>query len=280
MLGILNKFRKPKKPVAIVTPIYRLPLTEHEEVSLRHLRHYLSGYDRFIVAPKKLEGLALDFPDFKLTCFEDSYFESIFGYNKLMLSTEFYAAFSDYEYVLIYQLDCLVFSSDLEAWCHKKWDYVGAPWFEKYQNDPSAGLWGVGNGGLSLRHIQHSLEALKAKAKIERMVLKEIGTESLERNDPATRSAIKKFFKKQGLENDPKWFLGRPVKNEDRFWGFEASQLVSKFHVPTPQEALGFSFECAPRYCFDENNSQLPFGCHAWARYDLEFWKPYLLGTA
>jgi len=40
---------------------------------------------------------------------------------------------------------------------------------------------------------------------------------------------------------------------------------------------VSFSFEVGPKHCFEKNNQTLPFGCHAWAKYDREFWKPYLL---
>ena len=42
------------------------------------------------------------------------------------MKEKFYRAFADYEYILIYQLDCLVFASSLEEWCGKGWDYVGS----------------------------------------------------------------------------------------------------------------------------------------------------------
>ena len=35
--------------------------------------------------------------------------------------------------------------------------------------------------------------------------------------------------------------------------------------------------EVSPRLCFERNHRQLPFGCHAWARYDGAFWEPHLL---
>ncbi len=265
---------KPKKTVAVVTPIYRLPLSEEEQISLRHLSYFLNGFDRYIISPK---SLPLDFPDFQTRRFEDSFFGGITGYNQLMLTPGFYETFSDYRYVLIYQLDCLVFSKDLEFWCRKQWDYVGAPWFQDYQKGSSGELVSVGNGGLSLRHVGHCLEALRRKNAIERLVLREVGQEVLDRNDAKTRVAVKKVLLKHGFQNDPKWFLGKPVKNEDLFWAFEAKQLMPKFHLPTPQEALAFSFEYAPQICFERNGSQLPFGCHAWARYDPGFWKHLLL---
>ena len=91
------------------------------------------------------------------------FFADISGYTKLLLAKQFYQAFADYEYILIYQPDCLVFSDDLEYWCAKGWDYVGAPWFRDHENDPTGGLWAVGNGGLSLRNVSSALAVLRSK---------------------------------------------------------------------------------------------------------------------
>jgi len=47
--------------------------------------------------------------------------------------------------------------------------------------------------------------------------------------------------------------------------------------VPEVEEALKFSFGIVPRYCYELNNNELPFGCHAWENYDKAFWEPFLL---
>ncbi len=65
--------------------------------------------------------------------------------------------------------------------------------------------------------------------------------------------------------------------HEDIFWAFEAPKMATNFRIPEPREALDFSFEMAPRYCFNVNSGRLPFGCHAWPKYDREFWETYLL---
>ncbi len=65
-----------------------------------------------------------------------------------MLSPTFYDAFQAYRYVLIYQLDALVFSDRLTEWCEMDWDYVGAPWL-KCADSPWVGASRVGNGGFS-----------------------------------------------------------------------------------------------------------------------------------
>ena len=39
---------------------------------------------------------------------------------------------------------------------------------------------------------------------------------------------------------------------------------------------MSFAFEARPRTLYEMNGRQLPFGCHAWFRYDLAFWKPFV----
>ena len=49
------------------------------------------------------------------------------------------------------------------------------------------------------------------------------------------------------------------------------------FRGATVDEGLRFAFESAPRRCFELTGHKLPFGCHAWERFDRAFWEPYLL---
>ena len=73
-----------------------------------------------------------DFSDFARPPAPACDFVDRVAYNRLMMSEQFYRAFEGYEYILIYQLDCLVFSNALEEWCRKGYDYIGAPWFERW----------------------------------------------------------------------------------------------------------------------------------------------------
>jgi len=66
-------------------------------------------------------------------------------------------------------------------------------------------------------------------------------------------------------------------RHEDHFWSDEAIKYHPEFRVASTELGLRFAFEVAPRYCFELNNYTLPFGCHAWPRYDRNFWEPYLL---
>src|SRR5216683_5933586 len=100
--------RNRKRRVAVVTPVYRLPLNAQEEISFKHLRFYLGKFDRYIIAPKTL---SVSWPDFRIRYFNNVFFSGISEYSRLLVTKQFYQAFAEYEYILIYQLDCLVFSS-------------------------------------------------------------------------------------------------------------------------------------------------------------------------
>lgn len=62
--------------------------------------------------------------------------------------------------------------------------------------------------------------------------------------------------------------------NEDLFWG---SRGAEGFKVAPVDIATDFAFERPVRVLYESNNNQLPFGCHAWMKYDFNFFRPYLL---
>ena len=224
-----------RKRVAVVIPVPRMPLQRDEEISFRQLRHHLFAYDSILIAPATLDVDALGLP---VRRFPDSCFTSVGSYNRLLLTPTFYDAFSDYEYILTYQLDCLVFSGDLDRWCDRGWDYVGAPWFPNFTAGPEGGLWRVGNGGFSLRRVD--------------------------------------AFRRLLQRSDVTGFLEGYHGQEDVFWSFEAQQFDPGFRIPEPAEAVAFSIESNPRHCFELNGNALPFGCHYWNRIDRPFWEHFL----
>jgi hypothetical protein len=269
-----------------VTPVVRFPLSPEEEISLRHLRAHLGRFDRYIIGQQSLPN---DFSDFSLLQFPVRYFNDRFGYNRLVLMEEFYRAFTEYEYILVYQLDSLVFASDLEDWCRKGWDYVGAPWLRDTE-DPTKGFSVVGNGGFSLRKVQRAIEVLTSKQFLEDPKTRgsqtgprsKIIRDRLESTPLLKRLFVagKTFLHRCGYHNNVRWAVRDTVRtnrHEDHFWAYDARKFVKQFRIPSPQEALEFSFELAPRYCFEVNGARLPFGCHAWFRYDRDFWEPFLL---
>ena len=225
---------------AVAVPYWGAPLGEDERISLRHLDAYLGRYDRYTVSA----GEAL--PGLEVKRFPRRFFRDPITYSRLLLSKRFYEAFSDYDYLLVYQLDCLVLRDDLDAWCRRGLDYVGAPWLPgpaaRFVDEPA-----VGNGGFSLRRVEAFLQVLDAA----------------------------------GERYARRWVAGRADSrfeaHEDLFWSFEAKSFRPDFRIATVEEALRFAFEVEPHRAFELARGNLPFGAHAWAKYDRAFWEPQLL---
>lgn len=70
--------------------------------------------------------------EISVKCFERHFFTSVEGYNKLCYNIDFYSAFRNYDYMLIYQLDAWVFRNELQMWCEKGYDYIGSPFLRIY----------------------------------------------------------------------------------------------------------------------------------------------------
>lgn len=267
-----------KKTVAIAIPLSkRTELTPGEQISLQHLIRYLGHYDKFFVAP---EGLTLDVPGFDYRWFDaDKYFGSAKAHNRLMTSERFYRAFSDYQFVLNYHLDALVFSDQLLFWCEKNFDYIGAPWI-KHPDAPYAGDRSqeglVGNGGFSLRKVDSFLRVLRSTAY---QIDPEAYWNRYYRGKPLFTRLLnypKKMVKRIRKWNNVKKEVAAYGFNEEHFWVHRAGHYIPEFHIATVDEALPFAFECMPRYCFEKNNRSLPFGCHAWEKYDRSFWEQFI----
>jgi hypothetical protein len=275
----------PRRLVAVVTPVPRFPVTSDEEISILHLRKYLGGFDRYMIGPRSLPK---EFSDFKLKRFPERYFTGVYEYNRLLLTEKFYRAFASYEYILIYQLDCLVFASNLDEWCGMGWDFLGAPWLKNPDN-PKEGFSAVGNGGLSLRRVRSALAVFRSRQPVEDPEMRGADPGSLkfayDRLGAGSRVArfirrTKTWLHRHGYKNNvPRRteHLAEVHLHEDYFWTQEASRYVENFRIPTPLEALAFSFEMAPRYCLTANAGRMPFGCHAWTKYDRSFWEPFLI---
>ena len=259
--------------VAVVVPIYRQDLLAEERQSLRHLDTYLGGYDRFFIAPR---SLAPRRRGFEVMPFPDRCFESVDSYSRLLLSASFYRRFERYRFMLIYQLDSLVFEDSLADWCEAGWDYLGAPWLKDPER-PERGFSRVGNGGLCLRRVAACLRVLKTAtdtgtvAAFARLLL----TAPLP--DLAPHRLLKRVRVLRDARRGVAWYAGHYSLNEDHFWSDRARLFDPGFRVAPVAAALGFAFERAPRYCLRRNGGRLPFGCHAWSRWDRAFWEPHLI---
>lgn len=266
---------------AITIPLSnRVELTDSERLSLRHLETYLGSYDKFLVVP---EGLPVCRKGFELKPFNKRFFGSGRAHTALMLSRDFYDAFQDYEFILNYHLDSLVFSDSLEAWCAKGYDYIGPPWICSEQT-PWVKNERVGNGGFSLRRVRSFLRVLESDAywvePSKYWADLTDGRSSIFRAGKLHRKYLSRFKRFNNVRRHIQRCYLDAGENEDRFWAEDAVRYYSGFRTAPVEVALEFAFEADPTRCIEMNGGKLPFGCHAWEYYEPDFWSPYLLTGA
>ncbi len=251
----------------VVVPIYKLSLNNFECVSLAQCFRVFKNHKIIMVKPHRLavSSLLKKFAFSEVVSFENDYFDTIHGYNALMLSAEFYAKFLNYNFMLIYQPDAFVFTDQLDQWSNSGYDYIGAPWLRplKHNNPANRLLFNlkrylfikfnitknglpkskqfynsVGNGGFSIRNI----------SKFHSICI-------------SHQQLANKYVQLKNL-----------AFNEDLFWSIEVNRKKKLLNIPNYKVALQFSIETFPFMAFELNNHKLPFGCHAWEKH-LDFWK-------
>jgi hypothetical protein len=240
------------KPIIII-PIYKATLTEPEKASLIQCCKILDKHDISLVCPDSLDVkeythiLDAYKVNHRVERFDDRFFRSTETYNLLMLDVDLYKRFNHYDFMLVYQLDAYVFRDDLDHWCEQGYDFIGAPWnrFDLLRNKMHLLEGGV-NGGLSLRKINSFIKVLEDVAAL------------------GTAGKIMEDHIKSG-------------RNEDGFYSSRAREIDPSFRVAPFDVAAHFSFERKPRKLYKMIGGNLPFGCHAWMRYDPKFWKEFII---
>lgn len=270
----------------IVIPAYKKYLTKIEEASLRQCLKILGRYDICFIAPKSLDmqeyKKVLDEyrKIFRVEVFDDYNFKSVDNYSKLMLKKEVYKPFLDYDKMLIYQLDAWIFKDELEYWCNQPYDYIGAPWFEGFTTDvtPETPLQKYsGNGGFSLRSVDkmYKLVSQNIDGHLPFNVIYERSKKrKLISNIINFPVYLSKWIFQKG------WFLSA-WKNPQEFEDVMINRIVQyrklEWFILAPSEvAIKFGFEYQPDVLFSRNNNELPFGCHAFEKYNPEFYKKFI----
>ncbi len=227
-----------RHPIHLVYPL-TLDISKYEELALKH-------------------NISLH-----LTPFPDAHFESVKTYSRLLLTAGFYERFLQYKYILIYQLDAWVFSDELEYWSGAGYDYIGAPFFEGHglSTAKSPFLPYAGNGGFSLRRVAAFVDLLHKKVPYQYNI-------SSTKNDDTPAPSPENIFINVSVMSI---FMDLPI-NEDIFFAEYGPTLEPNFKVAPPAKSIAFSFEINPRVLFILNNRKLPFGCHAFKKYDWDFW--------
>ncbi|NTW98994.1 MAG: tetratricopeptide repeat protein [Geobacteraceae bacterium] len=246
--GYSGKAKEKTKPTAaILIPVYQEKLNAREQFSIDFLVKNVTTRKLYFIAPESLDKkyYARRYKKIEFKSFADTYFESIVGYNHLLLDVDFYKAFCDYDYMLIHQTDALMFHDNLDYWMGRRFDYIGAPWPNGVEVNLKVGKFCegngvnlkayVGNGGFSLRSIISSIEILNEFEE------------------------IKNYWIKCG-------------SSEDLFFAF-MGMVSDKFTIPNQVIASRFSMELEPERYYKINAEEVPTGCHAWWKHDLKFWE-------
>ena len=256
----MDNMAQSRHKVKVVIPLYRAQLDDFERKSVAQNLRVLGRYPVVFLLPEGIDAPA-ETHGHTILRVSDLWLgpkNGIAGYNRMMMAREFYDLFADSDYILICQTDAWIFRDELEEWCDRGFDYVGAPWPKRpvYDN-PLIKLWlrmrkrlcgrngrilrqdgfdKIGNGGLSLRKVESHRQACTKYAR---------------RIDEFNRH-------------------NHHLYNEDRFWAL----IPEEFRYPSVEEALRFSFDVKPDYCYRLAGNKLPFGCHGWYKKRLcEFWK-------
>jgi hypothetical protein len=253
--------------VCVVIPWHRAALLPYERVAATRCLDVLSQHEIVIIKPHALSDEQLPrSANVRSENFPDECFSSVAAYNRLMLSDTLYARFASYEFILIHQLDALVFRDELLRWCRAGYDFVGAPWlpdphvpsrFEdlhlamrraryRWSNRRYGATNGLhrwqymyssGNGGFSLRRVAKAREVLDVF------------------------SAEAEEYRRDNL-------------NEDFFFTVQANRFRTHVRVPSYRRAAAFAWELEPSVCATLNNGELPFGCHGWNKLHRDEWRP------
>lgn len=268
-----------KKECIIVIPVYKEEISISEELSFIQCIKVCSNFPICLITYSDLDCAVYHKLSNKSGTFlRVEYFDRKFftnnldGYNSLMLSKHFYDRFRDYKYLLIYQLDAFVFFDNLLEWCKKKYDYIGAPWFDGFESYSEVNkLWAVGNGGLSLRRVSWYRKVLSGK-----MPIKKPGILWDQVPHNTFRTFASYLAQCAGRHNRIKDLLAN-IGNEDKLPMILKEQSWYRVNLPEPVEAMNFSFEKSPSYLYSINGNNLPFGCHAWLKNEYaSFWKQFI----
>jgi len=235
--------------VAIVIPLYKTHPSEQELFAISNNLGILNDYPKFVIAPV---GFVSDeykgtLKSAKILYLAPYWFKNLNSYNKLMMDKSFYELFINYEYILIIQPDALVFNDEIIEWCNKGYSYIGAPWPQGKLISP----YSFRGHGLIRKFLPFFNVPQKCYVGNGGLSLRNVNQSLL--------------ILKEHCFTVKLW-----SSQEDYFWAyyFELSNSI-----PSELIASKFSLELNADLYYNANGCVLPFGCHAFEKYDFDFLK-------
>lgn len=264
----------PRFSPVVVVPVHRQQPTPDEQFSLLRCGRLLGHHPIRIVHPDSLnlEPYNNLLPTAQSLPVPATWMASIRAYNRMMINPAFYRKLDQFSHALIHEPDALVISDQLLYWCEQPFDYIGAPWFDGLQTAvPDAPIIGVGNSGFSLINIMAIRLFLDSNRRwISRMIIAQDFLRKIFRR-PSRYSVnfLIEAFGSSGLLGGAHRLVDEPC---DLFLSLHASSPTPPLlRIAAPSSALRFSWEVNPARCSELCDNRLPFGIHAWAKYDRLF---------
>lgn len=254
---------------AVLIPVYKSDLSPDEIKSFISCLTNLSDKYIVIVTHKKINltkyyNIAEEYNvKLHVEFFNNKYFKSISGYSLLCMSKLFYERFAKFQYILISQLDVFIFSNQLDYWCNKNFDYIGAPLVEQKNNSYEI-VGNYYNGGLSLRKTDFFIKNYNNKW-VHHCINISVSRPNYHTILKVIHGVILAFISKYNIP-----FVSFNVGMEDMYMG-----SVPGLKKPSIEEAMLFSYEDYPEYLYSLTNI-LPFGAHKWARYKDGFYSSFI----
>lgn len=278
-----------KKRACIAIPIYQKISDSQEILSLKQGLKIFANHPIIFICPESFNQSCFDqylqlHSNISFERFDDKNFKSTKSYSTMLLDAEFYKKFQDYEFMLIYQTDAYVFEDRLIYWCDKGFDFIGAPWFKKFDasGKEKEFIPVAGNGGFSLRNISKINELMTRRLTFKQMfnlrnILAKSRTKS-HKNIIFTARFFANFLRKKNSFAEICNFIcdNSIPPNEDYFFASTFPEIFPEFISAKAFDAIAFAFEVQPENLYKMNGEKLPFGCHAWTKYSPDFWKKFI----
>ena len=160
-LNDIEKVKPVNNRLCIYVQLYKPVLSDEELISLEQLCYVVNNkYDIILSCPYNFNTAyyqdfinLLEYQNIQFVNLPEIYYQSIETYNQLCLSWKFYNIFSYYDYMLVYQLDSIIYYDNLEYFMSLNYDFIGAPHNSPYRM--------CGNGGFSLRKVKSMINILR-----------------------------------------------------------------------------------------------------------------------
>lgn len=271
---LMQKISPPINP-AVMIPMHKPEPSSEEKVALIQCQKILGEHPIYLLHP---EGMNIQiyqsiFPSLKSLTAPVETMASIAAYNKLMISPFIFNALASHSHLLIHEPDAIILKNDLDFWCEQDFDYIGAPWFASDEVG-NLQLKATGNFGLSLINLKaaNSLFAHNSRWFSPSMIVRD-----LLRGLRGQRGMFKRAIKAIGSSGKLSSAHHLYHDHCDIFWSYLVPKVAPQFRIAPPERAIHFSWEKNPGKCFEICQGKLPFGIHAWPKYDQTFIKPLLI---